>query len=95
MSASNAGSAVGKQGTGKRTVVLTEKALANKIDSLQKDRKKDKDKIKVQISSLKELMKDDKNASNVKSQMNNLSALLENASSLHQSLMPLIPPEEQ
>lgn len=59
MSGTNAGSNGGKLDTGKRTVVLTEKALANKIATLQKDLKKDVDKMKTQISSLKELMKDD------------------------------------
>ena len=38
---------------GKRKVILTEKALANKIESIQKERKRKVDEIKTVISSMK------------------------------------------
>ena len=80
---------------GKRKVILTEKALAGKIDTTQKERKKKVDKIKGVVSVLKELMRDDGNVSKVESQLDVLMQLSHEAQALQMSLMPLIPPDEQ
>ena len=65
MSGTSVVSDVGKQDMGKRKVILTEKTLANKIESIQKERKRKVDEIKTVISSMKELMKDGKHVSAV------------------------------
>lgn len=65
MSATNAGSIVGKPEE-KRKIILTEKAMMNKIESIQKERKRKVDEIKRLILFLKELMRDEKNVSLVK-----------------------------
>lgn len=94
MSATNAGSTVGKLEE-KRKIILTEKAMMNKIESVQKDRERKVDEIKRLIPSLKELMKDEKNVSLVKSQLGVVMQLFDEATALHESLMPLIPTDEQ
>lgn len=67
----------------------------NKIESIQKERKRKVDEIKCKILSLKELMGDEKNVSLVKSQLDVLMQLSDNAAALHESLMLLIPKDEQ
>lgn len=79
----------------KRTIVLTEKALMNKIETIQTERKKHVRKMKDVISSLKELMKDDKNYSQVKLQLDELTHLFKDTIVLHESLLPLIPLDEK
>lgn len=79
----------------KRKPILTEKALVNKIESIQKERKRKVDDIKRLIMSTKELMKDGKNVSLVKSQIDVIVQLSENATALHDSLLPLISNDEQ
>ena len=74
---------------------MTEKAQANRIESIQNQRNKELSKVKKHIQSLKELMKDEQNALQVKAQLEVLLQLSENATALHQSLMCLIPPDEQ
>lgn len=69
MSGSQAASVVGKTEKDKRLISLTEKALANKIETIQTDRKRHVNKMKSVIMSLKELMKDDKNHSQVKNSL--------------------------
>lgn len=62
MSASKAVETVSKPEE-KRKIIPTEKAIINKIESIQKERKRKVDEIKQLILSLKELMKDEKNVS--------------------------------
>ena len=95
MSGTSVGSDVGKQDMGKRKVILTEKALANKIESIQKERKRKVDEIKTVISSMKELMKDGKHVSAVIGKLDVLRELSHTSNELHASLMPLIPHDEQ
>ena len=95
MSGTSVGSDVGKQDMGKRKVILTEKALANKIESIQKERKRKVDEIKTVISSMKELMKDGIHVSAVKGKLDGLMKLSHTSNELHASLMPLIPHDEQ
>lgn len=57
MSGTQAASVVGKPENYKRLIVLTEKVLANKIETIQTDRKKHVNKMKRVIMSFKELMK--------------------------------------
>lgn len=94
MSATNAGSIVGKPEE-KRKIILTEKAMMNKIESIQKERKRKVDEIKRLILSLKELMRDEKNVSLVKSQLDVLMQLSVDATALRESLILLIPTDEQ
>lgn len=84
-----------KNAQDKRQGVLTEKALANKIEKIQTQRKKHVTKMKSVIGSLKELMNDDENESQVKLQLNELIHLFKNAIELHESLLPLMPTDEQ
>lgn len=95
MSDSVKNGATGGKEEGKRKSILTEKALVNKIESIQKERKRKVDQIKHVISSTKELMKDEKNVSVVKSQLDTIVQLYENAAALHDSLLPLLPSDEQ
>ena len=67
MSSSRAGSTSSKME--KRKLTMTEKALANRIESIQNQRNKELSKVKKHIQSLKELMKDEQNASQVKAQL--------------------------
>lgn len=85
----------GGKGEEKRKTILTEKALANKIESIEKERKRKVDEIKRLISSTRELTKDEKNVSLVKSQVDVIVQLLDNATALHDSLLLLIPSDEQ
>ena len=94
MSGSNAGSTV-NDGNVKRNVILTEKGLACKIERLHKERQSRVNKIKGVIAALKRLMENDDNASQVHNQLEVLMQLREDAMALHESLMPLIPQEEQ
>ncbi len=63
MSGSRAGSTSSKME--KIKITLTAKALASKIELIQKQRKEEVNKLKSQILSLKELMGDDQNVSQV------------------------------
>ena len=94
MSGSNAGSTV-NDGKVKRKVTLSEKGLACKIERLHKDRQSIVNKIKSVIAALKRLMENDDNATQVQNQLGVLVQLREDAMALHESLMPLIPQEEQ
>lgn len=80
---------------GKRETKLTAKALANKIESLQRERKKDVNKIKGLIPEMKSLMTRRENASQLQMLFKTLVQLCENASKLHDMLIPLLPEDEQ
>ena len=73
---------------------LTEKGWMYKVEKLQKERKRVVDKIKGLIPKMKELMKQEKNVSEVKQCMENLNTLCENATTTHNELLPLIPEDE-
>lgn len=55
-----------EQDKGKRKVQLTAKALANKIEQLQKERKRNVNVIKSSIPAIKELMQRNENVSAVR-----------------------------
>lgn len=80
---------------GKRETKLTAKALANKIESLQMQRKSNVNKIKSQIPEMKNLMKRKENASQMQIQFKTLVQLCENASKIHDMVIPLLPEDEQ
>lgn len=97
MSGSKAGSNVNGVTTekDKRTMTLTEKAIACKVEKLQKERQSKVHKLKGTIITLKELMKNDDNALKMQAQLDTMMQMHEDAISLHKSLMPLITMEEQ
>ena len=78
----------------KRERKLTEKALMNKIEKLQKERKCVVDKIKGLIPKMKELMKQKENVSQMKECVGKLNTLCQNATTLHNELLPLLPEDE-
>ena len=71
------------------------KALENKVESLQAERKAKVNKIKCIIKTVKELMQTENNAPCVQSHLDGLSVLLEDAGQLHKTVIQLLPPEEQ
>ncbi len=73
---------------------LTEKGLLNKIENLQNERKRVVDKMKGLIPKMKKLMKQRENVSDVKQFWENLNALCENATTVHNELLPLLPDDE-
>lgn len=79
----------------KRERKLTAKAWELKVESLQKDRKSKVDKIKKVIASMKELMQNDENSSKVCSLLETLKLLRDDVTLLHESVIPLLPAEEQ
>lgn len=68
---------------------------SKKIEKLQKERQSRVNKIKGVINALKDLMKNNNSTLHVQAQLDILMQMLEDAISLHESLMPLIPHEEQ
>lgn len=79
----------------KRQMKPTAKALANKIEGLQTKRQAKVHKVKGAIKVIKDLMQREDNAVNVQSQLEILSALFKDAIRLHQSVISLLPEEEQ
>lgn len=75
MSQTNDAASCSNMESGKRARKLTEKALVNKIEKLQNDRKHAVDKIKGLIPRMKELMKQKENVSEVKECLRNLNTL--------------------
>lgn len=73
---------------------LTEKALMNKIETLQNERKRVVDKIKSLIPKMKDLMKQRENVPQMKQYLENLNTLCENATISHNELLPLLPDDE-
>lgn len=80
---------------GKRQTKLTAKAWAHKIEKLQHERKITVNKMKVLIPEMKALMKQKENASHVQCHMDRLIQLCENATKLHDELIPLLVEDEQ
>lgn len=79
----------------KRETKLTAKALANKIESLQREQKKDVNKIKGPIPEMKSLTTRKENASQLQMLFKTLVQLCENASKRHDMLIPLLSEDEQ
>lgn len=78
----------------KREVKLTAKALENKMERLQNERKTTVNKIKALIPQMKSQMKSKENVSQIPSDLEKLNALCEKANSLHNELLPLFPEDE-
>ena len=78
----------------RRTVKLTAKALANKVEKLQKDRHSCVKQMKVLTNEMKEQMKNFDNAKDVQCTMGKLMNVYEDAKAAHDSLIALIPKEE-
>ncbi len=78
----------------KREIKLTAKALKNKIERLQHERRSAVNKIKVLIPQIKAHMKSKENVTEIPSQLNNLNALCKKATDLHNELRPLLPDDE-
>lgn len=79
----------------KRESKPTAKAVALKIETLQKDRKAKVNQMKHMILSMKDLMKCDSNASEVSSMLGSLKCLKNDASVLHNNVLPYLPLIEQ
>ena len=88
----DSGSHVGEQ---KRQSKPTAKALAYKMDHLQRERKAKVNKIEAISKEIHVLMQSSDNAETIQSHLYNVSALYDEASQLHDSVIPLLPPEEQ
>ena len=73
----------------RRTVKLTVKALACKIEKVQKDRSSCVAKMKELTKEVKGLMKNDGNENDVQSAMGKLNNVYENAKGAHDSLIEL------
>lgn len=79
----------------KREPKPTAKAVALKIETLQKDRKAKVNQMKHMILSMKDLLKYDGNAPEVCSMLGSLKCLKDDASVLHKEVLPFLPPAEQ
>lgn len=79
----------------KRPTKLTVKALAGKIQRLQKERQASVNKIKGVIQSIKDLMQTDENVSVVRSQLGNIIKLSEDIILQHKAVIALLPEEEK
>ena len=79
----------------KRQSKSTGKALSNKIELLQKERKTKVNKIEGLVKAIYDLMQNTDIAKNVQFNLHNVSALYDEASYFHDSVIPLLPPEEQ
>ena len=80
--------------TGKRETKLTAKALENKIERLQNERRSAVNKIKALIPQMKADMKSKVNITSIPAQLDEINALCKKATELHTELMPLLPEEE-
>lgn len=78
----------------KRQIKLTAKALGNKIEWLQHERKSAVNKVKALIPQIKAHKKSKENANEIPSQLNKLNALCKNITDLHNELKPLLPDDE-
>lgn len=73
---------------------MTAKALENKVEWLQRERKHDVNKIKALIPQIKTQMKSKGNAHEIPPLLDNVVALRKNATKLHNELIPLLPDDE-
>ena len=79
----------------KRQIKLTAKALENKIEVLQHERKSAVNKLKALIPQMKAQMKSKENANEIPAYLCNLNDLCKKATDLHTELMPLLPDDEE
>ena len=79
----------------KRQPKLTAKALANKMEILQKERKAKVNLIEAIVKEVDELMQSSDNAETIQTHLHNVPALYDEASQLHDAVIPFLPPEEQ
>ena len=80
---------------GKRQVKLTNKASEGLLHQLQKDRQANVNKLKAAIHSTKDLMVKDGNYSIVRSQLEKITLLFEDATLQQTAVIPLLPEEEK
>ncbi|KAG7524560.1 hypothetical protein JOB18_013868 [Solea senegalensis] len=78
----------------KREIKLTAKAMENKIERSQHERKGAVNKIKELIPQIKTHMKSKENVTEIPSQLNNLNALCKKATDLHNEVLQLLPDDE-
>ena len=83
------------ENTEKRTVELIAKALACKMETLQKQCQSNVTKMKELSREIKGLMKNDENAKKVQFKLNELKQLCENANAAHESVIVLLPKKEK
>lgn len=79
----------------KHEIKLSGKVLAHKIENLQKDRKRHVNKIKELIPVMKDLMKRNESAPQVKTKLQTLTQLYDFAVVSHDSLILLLPEDEK
>ncbi|KAM3592525.1 uncharacterized protein V6R79_020775 [Siganus canaliculatus] len=79
----------------RRAIKLTSKAMAFKIEALQRERQTNIRKLKGCIREIKVLMEKDENAKAVQSKLDTLTPLYESAQASHFSVLPLLPNEVQ
>lgn len=81
----------------RRRIKLTAKALACKIESIQKERQAKVNKLKGVVNLVKELMQNpnEHNAQSIQSHLDNVYVLFDDATKLHDAVIPLLPQEEQ
>ena len=90
-------SQVQNEGSEKRQITLTVKALALKIEGIQKERQAKIKKLKGLMSTTNDLMQNqnEQNVKTIQSQLENCHALFKDATRLHNTVVPMLPPEEQ
>lgn len=79
----------------RRKVQLTAKALTYKLEQLQKERKRNVNVIKSSIPAIKELTLKNENVSAVQSELEALGQTFKETVKLHDSVIPLLPIDEQ
>lgn len=79
----------------KRQSKLTAKAFEQKLEKLQDERKAKVKRMKNTIKQITELMKNVENAEKVRSCLDNVSSLFNEASQLHDEVILMVPSEEQ
>ncbi len=94
MSQTNGTASCSNMESEKRERKLTEKALVNKIEKLQKERKRVVDQIKGLIPKMKRFMKQREGVSQVRKCLGDLNTLCGNATTTHNELLPLLPEDE-
>ena len=80
------------EGLEKRQVKPTVKALALKIEGIQKERQTKIKKLKGLMNTINDLME---NIKAIQSHLENCQALFKDATQLHNTVMPVLPQEEQ
>lgn len=79
----------------KRTIKLTQKALLDKLEKLQRNRKSKLKKASDLKGTIKDIMQDGENKRNVYSMLEKHNALCDEAEEAHNYLLELLPPDEK